>query len=434
MSEMDLNIDNYSITDLKNFFSLKTQFSQSDIEKREYEVREQLLSSGHINKRLKRDLITFLTEAANRLSQTIPDTKPPTTIPKNAILDTFQVPLSAELPTSRTPLIIERPPTNYINVQTSEFYQGIMNPLTTRTIDKYITVDTRFRDRFYKTKSSDFMINLPTRINKVVSMQLTSIELPNDFYGISAVYGNNYFVMQVFQMVDGIGYESDRIIVIPDGNYSAQALIQKINDILCPTFPNGLLKNVNDIFSYIKFVLIASEDGSGSNKVIVQLNSIYPAIISQVEEIVLNFGTDLQGINDSKYITTKLGWNLGFTQTLYQGCKEYIGEKPIEPNAIKYIYLAVDDFNKSVNQSFMTAFEKNGLKPNILARISMSGRGYENIILNKEFNIITAPRTYFGPVDIQRLQISLFDDHGRILHMNHSDFAFCLKLVILYDL
>jgi len=434
MAEMDLNIDNYSITDLKKFFKLKNTFSYSDIEQHQYKIREQLLSSGHINKFFKRDLIVFLEEAAYRLSQTLPEIKPPTTISQNSILDTHQLPISAELSTSRTPLIIERPPTNFINIQTSEFYQGVINPLNMRTIDKFITVDTRFRDRFYQTTSSDFMINLPTRLNKVVSMQLTSLELPNDFYGISSVYGNNFFVMQVFQLINNVGVESNRIIVIPDGNYSSQGLINKINSILSPSFSNGLLKNVNDIYSYINFILISSEDGSGSNKVIVQLNSKYPNIISQIEEIVLNFGTDILGNNDTKYMTTKLGWNLGFTKPLYDKCIEYVGEKPIEPNAIKYIYLAVDDYNKSVNQTFITAFEQNGLKPNILARISMRGKGYENIILNKDCEIITAPRTYFGPIDIQRLHISIFDDHGRNLHMNHSDYSFCLKLVTLYDL
>jgi hypothetical protein len=278
------------------------------------------------------------------------------------------------------------------------------------------------------------MINLPTRINKVVSMQLTSLELPTDFYSISCNYGNNYFVMQVFQLISGIGYESDRIIVIPDGNYTAKGLIDKINHLLRPTHTNGMLLNVDDIFSYIEFTLTTSDDGSGSNKVIVQPNPKYPKIKSQIEEIVLNFGTDIQGNNDTKYLTTKLGWNLGFTQTIYHGKTEYISEKPIEPNAIKYIYLAVDDYNKSVNTTFMTAFEKNGLKPNILARISRTGKGYENVIINKEYEIISEPRIYFGPIDIQRLHISLFDDHGRTLHMNQSDYSFCLKLVVLYDL
>ena len=435
MADIDLNIDNYSINDLKNFFTLKNDFTHSDIEKREYELREQLLSSGHINKKFKRDLIYLLTEAARRLSQTIVQTTPPpTTIIKNTITDPVQYPLSLELPTSRTPFVIERPPTNYIHIQSSDYYQGVINPLNTRTIDKYLTIDTRFRDRLYETSSSDFILSLPTRINKVVSMQLTSIELPTDFYGISASYGNNYFVMQVFQLINGVGYESDRIIVIPEGNYSAQGLIDKINSILSPKDLSGNFLNPNDVYSYIQFTLITFENGSGSNKVTVQVDPNYPIVVQQVEEIVLNFGTDILGNNDTKYITTKLGWCLGFIKPLYYGCAEYLAEKPIEPNPIKYIYLAVDDYNKNVNQTFMTAFDKNGLKPNILARISMRGKGYENVILNKDYEIVTAPRTYFGPIDLQRLHISLFDDHGRNLYMNYSDYAFCLKLVLLYDL
>ena len=317
---MDLNIDNYSVTDLENFFKVKSKkYTQTFIEEREYAIREQLLSSGHIDKRFKRDLIFFLTEAKNRLLQTLPQITPPTTIPKNAVLDTLQVPRSAELATSRVPLIIERPPTNYIHVQSSEYFQGVINPLNTRTLTKYITVDTRFRDRYYQTSSSEFMINLPTRINKVVSMQLTSLELPTTFCSISSKYGNNFFVIQVFQKIEGVGYQSARIVVIPDGNYTAQGLIDQINGILSPTYSTGEFVNETDILTYVQFFLIRSEDGSGCNRVVVRLNREYPDIISSVEEIVLNFGTDIKGNNDSAFLTTKLGWNLGFINTLYHG-------------------------------------------------------------------------------------------------------------------
>jgi hypothetical protein len=38
-------------------------------------------------------------------------------------------------------------------------------------------------------------------------------------------------------------------------------------------------------------------------------------------------------------------------------------------------------------------------------------------------NIITTPRQYFGPVDIQKLQIQLLDAYGRILNL----FLFYIK-------
>ena len=424
---MDLNIDNYSITDLENFFKIKHgKYTESDVEKREYEIREQLLSSGHIQKKFKRDLITFLGEARERLVYTIPKTDPYSTIAKNAILDKSNVPRSQELPTSRTPLIIERPPTNYINVQTSEYYQGVINPLAIRTLPKNITVDTRFRNNYYTTSSSNFTVQFPTKVSKVVSMQMTAIELPRSFYNICREYENNYFYLEIYQELDGILYGSKRMIIIPDGNYTSEGLIRKINFIIDDTISGD-----EDVCKFIEFVWLCEENGNG--RTIVQ-----PKIITgkniKVVEIILNFGNDALGRNDVQNISKKLGWILGFVNIIYCGCNYYISEKPLDCNSVKYLYLAVEDFNKSVNDSFITAFEQNGLPPNILARITMSGSGYKNMIINNDYTIISEVRKYFGPVDIQRLQVKLYDNTGRVLNMNYSDFSFCLHLETIYDL
>lgn len=432
MEEMDLKIDNYSIVDLERFFKLKEKYTEYDLEEKEYEIREQLLTSGHLNKMFKRDLIIFLNEAKNRIFQVkfpLKKENLPTTIYQKGILDNNNVPKSQELPTSRIPNIIERTPTNYLNVQMSEFYQGTINPLNTRTITKNITIDTRFRERYNATSSSDFMITLPSRLNKVVSMQMTAIELPKNFYSICSEYCNNFFHIKIFQIIDDNLCEASRTIVIPNGNYTADRLIKQINEILGPCGPDE-----NDPFSLIIFSLTTdgiTGNDIGNGKVVVQP---YIEYTTNIIEIIFDFSTDMNGNNDSLYLTQKFGWILGFMNMQYSGSNKYISEKPIEPNPIKYIYLSVDDFNKSVNDNFITAFEKNGLKPNILARISSHGKGYENIIINNEYAIISEPRKYFGPVDIQRLQIRLFDDYGRILNMNYSDYSFCLNLKMLYDL
>lgn len=430
MSQMDLEIDNYSIVDLEKFFKLKNNYTSEDIEEKEYEIREQLFSSGHIHKKFKRDLIIFLNEAKERIIRSkfpIQKEELPSTILKNAILDNTKY---EDFPISRTANLIERPPTNYLNVQTSEFYQGIMNPLNTRTIVKNITVDTRFRDRYYNTSSSDFMITLPMRLNKVVSMQMTAIELPKNFYNISAEYKNNYFKIHVFKRDNCDIYETERTIVIPDGNYTYDGLIKQINNILCPT--SSPCKD--DIVSYIKLSLTTGGEnghGYGPGRVIIQ--SICEGI-DEIVEIILNFESDFRGNNDVIHLSQKLGWILGFINAVYCGSNVYISEKPIEPNTIRYLYLAVDDFNKSVNESFMTAFAKNEIKSNILARITNKGNGCEDILINEDHSIITEPRKYFGPVDIQRLHVQLFDDYGRTINMNHCDYSFCLNFKIMYDL
>jgi hypothetical protein len=49
------------------------------------------------------------------------------------------------------------------------------------------------------------------------------------------------------------------------------------------------------------------------------------------------------------------------------------------------------------------------------------------------FNLITYPREYLGPVDIKILNIQLLDEYGRILYLNNMDYSFALKMTVVYD-
>ena len=99
----------------------------------------------------------------------------------------------------------------------------------------------------------------------------------------------------------------------------------------------------------------------------------------------------------------------------------------------KVIYLSIDDFNKNSNNPFISIFNQSILNDDILARISIKGSHF-NMLLDNEMSIVAEPRIYFGPVDIQRLRIRLFDEHGRILHMNNTNFSFCLTIKTMYDM
>lgn len=183
MENLDLNINHYSVIDIENFFGLKKKYTMEDIESREYTIREQLLKSGHINKRFKRDLIEFLTTAKRILVAKI-GVVTPTTVPKNARLDNLNYPYSTDIPYSKEGDVIQRPDKPFQYVKNDEFYSGSLNPLSTRVVHKCLTIDTRFRENYYYTKSTDFILQLPYKINKAVSMQLSAIELPISFYGI----------------------------------------------------------------------------------------------------------------------------------------------------------------------------------------------------------------------------------------------------------
>jgi hypothetical protein len=86
-----------------------------------------------------------------------------------------------------------------------------------------------------------------------------------------------------------------------------------------------------------------------------------------------------------------------------------------------------------VNDGFFAAFTSSVLNKNILARISLQGSVFSTLSQNN-LSLITTPRQYFGPVDIQKLQIQLLDEYGRIINLNNMDYSFCLTLQSIYDL
>jgi len=178
------------------------------------------------------------------------------------------------------------------------------------------------------------------------------------------------------------------------------------------------------------FSIDISSTGSGSGKVILTTNGTYA---SYINEIMLDFTRDINGHVDILPISSKIGWNLGFLKHKYTGNTTYTSDTILEPASIRYIYLAIDDFNNSSNNHFISIFNKSILSPNILARISIKG-SYFALLMENDYNIVSEPRKYFGPVDIQKLRIRLFDEHGRILQMNNSNYSFCLNLKMLYDL
>jgi hypothetical protein len=436
MDGLDLDINNYTIKDLERFFQISPnkKYSAADIELKEAELKEVLLSTGHINKKFKRDLMAFLDTAKDWLItvKCKNETKNPTSFHNVPKMEKYpNVPASREA-MPRMEELIERPDTQYVNTFTSEYFPGIMNPLKTRVITKCLNIDTRFRDNMTQTSSSDFLVNLPIRLQKVVSMQITAIEFPVSFYGISSKYGNNYFYISATQqLIDGGDIsEESKIVIVPDGNYNATDLIDTVNTLISGINPDGSPIDPNSLFNYVQLRLDVSQTGSGTAKVFIETKG---NLNYTIKEIKVDFSLDIDGNPDKAPVTSKIGMNLGFLKRKYQGASNYVSETLVEPANVRYLYLAIDDFNNNVNNHFISAFNSSILSPNILARISVKG-SYFSLMMESDLNLTTEPRKYFGPVDIQKMHIQVFDDHGRILDMNNSNFSCCILFKMLYDL
>jgi hypothetical protein len=341
---------------------------------------------------------------------------------------------------TREDILIQKQPKEFVTVMQNEFNSGYLNPLHTPVLTQYLNIDTRFRENVYTTSASNFTFTLPATIKKVVSMKLTSYELPLAIYGISSSSGNNFLNISCTYKYPGLDQNTSSItIIIEDGNYAALDLLSKINSKLRPL--NSASGGLNDIdltspisiFNCIQFSVDINQNGSGNGKVTVAPSDVVGFIFSSsIISIELDFTKNINGVNDTLSIINKIGWNIGFTKATYLGKNRYVSEALPETTSMRYIYLVVNDFNNSVNNTFIGAFNNSIINNNILARIPINSP-YFNIMIENELSQHTEPRKYFGPVDIQRIQLQLLDNHGRILDLNNSNYSICLAFKTLYD-
>jgi len=426
----DLNIDNYTRSELMDMFGLPEKFDINILEMKETKLRDNIINNKQINKDTQMQTLQFLVKAKNIILNQNANPRGIGIGGQGELVREIQdfYNSSYELkPTnlneSQEHMVQVRKEKPYLSSYPSEFFAGVINPLKKRTIKLNLNIDTRFRENYFSTPSTNFNLALPTQFNDVVQMQLMAIELPTSYYAISSSYGNNYFTIKVSM---SNGTSSSAVITIPNGNYTEQTIIDAVNDEL--TSEGGL-------FAYVSFSIELIGGETGTAKTTVAPNSSAPVspnpVISNIE---LNFQADKNGGEDRNMpLQLKLGWILGFRSGLYVGETSYTSESIVDTVRPKYVYLAVNDYNNNVNNSFYSAFNQSILNKNILARISLT-EGAFNILQQNNLNLVTTPRDYFGPVNIHTMNIQLLDEYGRIVDLNGMDFSFCLTLTTVYDI
>lgn len=428
-SNFDLNIGNYSKEELEEILELPTDYDDSVIQMKESKLRQNIMSDLSIPSTIKTKTLGFITNVKNvlilnannkKLDNNVNAGEKIANLAKsyNNVYNLNKSLDKSDLTSAGGTYIIKQPPTPYGQSSPSEFYQGTINPLNKRILRQNINIDTRFRDNYYTSQSSNFHLDLPIRLTQVVSLQLSALELPSTFYAISKVFGNNFFVISLPTQptVDPL------IVTIPDGNYTYLTL---------QTYINTFLSTAPVAYQTIQFLADINTPGGtgsgGSGKMVV--GSLGGNI-----DFALNFQTDRYGNEDKQTpLPLKLGWLMGFREGYYENNTSYVSEGIIDLLGPRYIYLVVDDFHNNVSDGFYGAFTSSILNKNILARITLQGSVF-NVIAQNNLLLVTTSRQYFGPVDIQKMQIQLLDEYGRILDLNNMDYSFCLSFQTIYDL
>ena len=412
----DLNINNYTKQELTSLFDLPPNYDNSILEIKESKLRENIMKDNEINKDTQIKTINFLVKAKNILLNNYTQEK--STPLQEKIMDFYNSSYelkSTKLEDQQEHMVQVRPDKPYLSSFPSEFFPGVINPLKKRTIKKNLNIDTRFRENYFSSPSTNFNFALPMNFDNVLQMQLTSLELPTTYYNVSKQYNNNFFSVTVTSPSGTV----TSVVNIPDGNYTYTGIVNIINI---------QLTLLGAPFTEVTFLLnLSSESGSGQMMV-------GPSPGSTITAISLNFQADRFGIDDrSTPLPLKFGWMLGFRNGIYENNLNYVSEGLTDVTGPRYVYLVVDDHNNNVNNGFYSAFNSSLLNNNILARISLQSNFF-NVQFSNNLSIVTNPREYFGPVNIQNINIQLLDEYGRVIDLNNMDYSFCLTLTTAYDI
>ena len=386
----NLNIENYNLNEMEQLLGLNKPYIDKDINNSIQNIINNITNDNNIQVSERTNIMNFLNNISQKLKMS--------QIVENKSSNEQNI------------IIKEHNNSDGRIVDSNAAPTGKLNPINYRTIKKAINIDTRFRKDYDNTSSSDLYINLPMNVKNVLSIELSSIELPLSYYAFSKELKNVSFDI------------CNNNVDISDGNYFHD--FNKNNNNMSnniETEMNRVITDVNLSFN------INNING----------HSVFKNIDHNNNRII-KFNTDK---SISKQMT--LGWQLGFRKeqiTINAGTATEVESEAIcDLTGPKYMYIVVDDFNNNTNNYFQSAFSDSILNKNILARINLSSMKKTNGIYGNygNDNFITQihglrKRNYFGPVDIQKLRIQLLDEYGRIIQLNNMDWSCALTFEVLY--
>jgi hypothetical protein len=447
MSSLNLNINSWSNSELEKLLGIKNPYTNPEVSEKTKTLKSEIKQNSDLGETEQLQVINFLNQVTQKLTNTKTSnlTNQNTVIESgnNFLINSLSQNVKSELqagnqyPTKSTVELMGR-----TNFQTLS--PGTLNPVNRRTTEETINIDSRFRNNYYNTRSTNMTIQLPFRVKNVVTMHLTSVSIPISYHYISEELQNNTFVIDV---ISGSGDTTDsNIFTIPDGRYEpamSQAqgvgLIDEIITILLEWKANADSPEVTPMRQLWDAITYYVDPKSGRSSFRLDGHNM---------TMILKFNVNNDGSTDTTTpLQLKLGWMLGYRSATYKISGETLAVNAIVSEGLchikgpDYMYLSIDDYNNNVNNYFKSAFTSSILGNNIISRVnSTASIGFSDqrhgIYQIGNTDLFTSAmgnqRNYFGPVDIERLHVELLDEYGRHINLNNMDWSLTIGLETIY--
>ena len=494
MSEnTSLNIDDYTIEDLKQIFNLKNNFNKDDINNslikllRKYSV---LGEEKYIKfLRVARDkLLVYLSiKSKKKASEQSEDEQSDNEDEVNEVInDIFNESTLYQKDhlkdVHKTNTIINRKTNVDINNVDKHFIftrnreeilqehnipvvQGQLNPVLRNINKRLISLDTKMRN-YLDQDSNNVTLDLSEPLDNVLALRVMSVEIKHSWYTFDDAYGTAEFTVD------------NSLVYIDNGNYSETELMSQINNKLSTydisfldfsynsnngkvtitnsdslshtitfydnTNPGNMKKNSNLgwLLGYRldnSYNITTNIDASGSVTGTSLLDVYGPKyILLQLEDYNNNhFNRNFVAVDDN---VETLNYPSYYTPDLSMSNPHYRSIID-ENNEIQWVLsglthtqtFTISEIYKS-RQTNSNQNKVSGMVTNdILSKLPIEYTNpFETIIIGYNY-LNKNERLYYGPVTINRVKISLYNDAGQLLNLNGQDYAITLQTDELYQ-
>ena len=443
MNISNLNVNSYSDSELCNIFKLPSNYTVNQLEDSVGNLTQ--IVSNSLGIQNQNDILIFINESKNRLSNKLKN--------NNSMPNPSQMDFNANV---------------YHNLALQPS-MGLNNPNKQRINKRVVLIDSQFRQNVLKSSdkapgfndrefNTDFILDLSEPLHDVVSISISSVQIPTTWYTFDHHLGNTSF------STNGSTFEC---LNIEPGNYDLELLGAAIH-AKDPSF------NLSVNYETQK----ASIWGTDSSFVFYKKGGLIDCSHTCV---------------GGSFVNQNLGWNLGFRRVDASGELSSVNIPLLDTSAIitdvpaniygpKYFLLELNDYNQAQinsgivsvadrsssitaintganrgsNQDKLTKAQiysqnamlsKNSDKPNtsdrvygpvskdVLAFIPLDDidrtskhhppHGQTKPLI-EDIADVNVPRVYSGPVKIDKLRIRLLDDKGNLVNLHDNDWSFTL--------
>ena len=469
-TDIDLNIKNYKINDLIAFLNLKKNYTPSDLEDKEKEYIYNVVSNdtGTISSKKKYELIMFIKNAKNKLLDNLGSNNNNNNLGSNnnnlgsnnnnnlgsSYLNNYDslpgmnpniAPLSGP-PISGNPSEVASGRDSKIqlgqiinpfsNLPAMQFSKNAiqMNGYNPQRIIRNYIFNTKFRDSFADSYSTNSTYTLPQKMLNVISIDLSGLQFPNFIFSFST--GKKTNTIFIHEDVT----DNEAMVTIPSGNYNfynfpavlEKAINEQVVGSYDPSGPNRFTVSISEytFFTTISnstytFTMITNSTLYNDDPNIFFCPNIYSSRYFKSEPDIKD------GIRPEQYFNS-MGWLIGYRLTVYSGLQSYESEGPFDNQFADYVYFTLNDFVNNQTSNTYGVLGGSILDANILGVIPITTPYFTSTFDNNS-NFIYKTRNYTGPVNIAKINIQLLNEFGEQVNLHNSDFAFCLQVTSIMD-